>query len=67
MPPVSRFGGGSRAKKKQGLIDKLKTFFDKYFGIGGSNSFKERDRETVEYSVEKWEQLKVAETGKDDH
>ncbi|NCB94796.1 MAG: type I restriction endonuclease subunit R, partial [Clostridia bacterium] len=36
MPPVSRFGGGGRAKKKQGVIDKLKTFFEKYFGIGGS-------------------------------
>lgn len=34
MPPVSRFGGGNRAKKKQLIIDKLKAFFDKYFGIG---------------------------------
>ena len=34
MPPVSRFGGGNRAKKKQLIIDKLKSFFDKYFGIG---------------------------------
>ena len=31
MPPVSRFGGGSRAKKKQGIIEKLKVFFEKYF------------------------------------
>lgn len=35
MPPVSRFGGGNRAKKKQGVIDKLKGFFEKFFGIGG--------------------------------
>ena len=35
MPPVSRFGGGGRAQKKQGVIDKLKSFFDKFFGIGG--------------------------------
>ncbi len=34
MPPVSRFGGGGRAEKKQGVIEKLKIFFDKYFGIG---------------------------------
>ena len=34
MPPVSRFGSGNRAKKKQTIIDKLKGFFDKYFGIG---------------------------------
>ena len=32
MPPVSRFGGG-RAEKKQGIIDKLTRFFEKYFGI----------------------------------
>lgn len=38
MPPVSRFGGGGRAKKKQTVIDKLKGFFEKYFGIG-SDSF----------------------------
>ena len=35
LPPISRFGGG-RDQKKQGVIDKLKTFFEKYFGIGGS-------------------------------
>ena len=39
MPPVSRFGGGKRAEKKQSVIGKLKTFFEKYFGIGGSASF----------------------------
>ena len=33
MPPVSRFGSGNRAARKQGVIDKLKTFFDKFFGI----------------------------------
>lgn len=36
MPPVSRFGGGNRSVKKQGIIDKLKAFFEKFFGIGGS-------------------------------
>lgn len=34
MPPVSRFGGGNRAEKKQNIIDKLKAFFEKYFGLG---------------------------------
>ena len=34
MPPVSRFGGSGRAAKKQTVIDKLKAFFEKYFGIG---------------------------------
>ena len=41
MPPVSRFGGGKRAEKKQGVIGKLKSFFEKYFGIGGFASFTE--------------------------
>ena len=34
MPPVSRFGGGKRAEKKQTVIEKLKAFFEKFFGIG---------------------------------
>ena len=33
MPPTSRFGGGNRAGKKQGIIDKLMAFFEKYFGV----------------------------------
>ena len=33
MPPVSRFGGSGRAAKKQTVIEKLKAFFEKYFGI----------------------------------
>ena len=33
MPPISRFGGGNRAEKKQSLIEKLKAFFEKFFGI----------------------------------
>ena len=38
MPPVSRFGGGgARAKKKQTVIDKLKRFFERFFGIGEAN------------------------------
>lgn len=32
LPPVSRFGGG-RAKKKQGVLQKLCDFFEKYFGL----------------------------------
>lgn len=38
MPPVSRFGGGgARAKKKQRVIDRLKAFFERFFGIGEAN------------------------------
>lgn len=34
MPPVSRFGGGNRAAKKQTVIEKFKAFFEEFFGIG---------------------------------
>ena len=34
LPPMRRFGGDSnRAEKKQTVIEKLKTFFEKYLGI----------------------------------
>ncbi len=32
MPPVSRFGGGNRAQKKQNVVERLSKFFEKYFG-----------------------------------
>ena len=63
MPPVSRFGSGGRAKKKQSVIDKLKAFFEKYFGIGGPSSFTAKEHESVAYSGETQSNLlKVAET-----
>ena len=46
MPPVSRFGGSGRAAKKQTVIDKLKAFFEKYFGIG--TMFKSKKTEDAE-------------------
>ncbi len=33
LPPVSRFSGGGRAVKKQGVIEKLMAFFEKYLGL----------------------------------
>lgn len=42
MPPVSRFGGG-RATKKQNVINRLKAYFDKFYGIGGNKSFVGKD------------------------
>ena len=51
MSPVSRFGGG-RAKKKQGVIDRLKAFFEKFFGIGGSIAFTEQEQEPVVYNID---------------
>ena len=36
LPPVSRFSGGTkRDEKKQTVIEKLKAFFEKYFGLLG--------------------------------
>ncbi len=35
LPPFSRFGGSGREKKKQSVIDKLKAFFDRYYGLTG--------------------------------
>ncbi|MCL2549300.1 MAG: restriction endonuclease subunit R, partial [Symbiobacteriaceae bacterium] len=34
LPPLSRFGGGNRAQRKQEIIDKLLEFFDRYYGLG---------------------------------
>ena len=76
MPPISRFGGGGRSKKKQNVIDKLKNFFEKYFGIGGPSSFeisenniniyKRNDQETLSMVAEpgipyKKEEIQVTE------
>jgi len=33
MPPVSRFANGGREGKKQGVVDKLLGFFEKYLGL----------------------------------
>ena len=54
LPPVSRFGGGGRAQKKQTVIDKLKAFFEKYFGLG-INAFEQR-KEVMPYPTE-WDPM----------
>ena len=33
LPPASRFGGGTRAAKKQSVIARLMQFFEKYPGL----------------------------------
>ena len=55
MPPVSRFGGGgsgSRDKKKQTVIEKLKGFFEKYFGLVSPEVLKAPDKVTYLYDTE---------------
>ncbi|MGI6110458.1 MAG: type I restriction endonuclease subunit R [Eubacteriaceae bacterium] len=51
MPPASRFGGNDRARKKQGVIDRLKGFFEKYFGIGGSVPFVKDEHKAQVYEL----------------
>lgn len=33
LPPMSRFGSGNRKEKKKTVIEKIRTFFEKYFGL----------------------------------
>jgi len=33
MPPISRFGDGNRQEKKENMIVKLRSFFEKYIGL----------------------------------
>lgn len=51
MPPVSRFGGGNRTEKKQTIIEKIKAFFEKYFGIGRSFKASEEDKQQDQVHV----------------
>ena len=48
LPPMRRFGGGNRAEKKQTIIDKIKKFFEKYFGINSSNEDENND---IQYDI----------------
>lgn len=53
MPPVSHFGGsGSRDKKKQTVIERLKAFFEKYFGLVGPEVSKKPDKVKYLYDTE---------------
>ena len=33
LPPMSRFGVGNRKEKKKTVIEKIRTFFERYFGL----------------------------------
>ena len=48
LPPMRRFGGGNRAEKKQTIIEKIKKFFEKYFGINSSNY---EDNNEIKYGI----------------
>ena len=40
---MRRFGGGNRAERKETIIEKIKKFFEKYFGIWNSDNNNEAD------------------------
>ena len=33
LPPMSRFGGSNRQEKKKSVIEKIQSFFERYFGL----------------------------------
>ena len=51
LPPVSRFGGG-KANKKKNVLERLKAYFEKFYGIG-SNTFGDTgEQKIVKYNME---------------
>lgn len=48
MPKMSRFGAGNRAEKKSTIIEKLKNFFEKYFGL---IAYEENEIDSAEYLI----------------
>ena len=38
LPPMRRFGGSNRTERKKSIIEKIKKFFEKYFGIWNSDN-----------------------------
>ena len=47
LPPMRRFGGGNRVERKESIIEKIKKFFEKYFGIWSSNN----NEDTIVYDI----------------
>ena len=64
MPPVSRFGGsGTRAKKKKKVIDLLRAFFERYFGLGMATfKAKQEEDKVVTYDFTQQPMSMVAES-----
>ena len=46
LPPMSRFGGSNRTQKKESIIAKIKTFFEKFAGIGTTPKFSDDEDNT---------------------
>ena len=66
---MRRFGNSNKAERKQTIIDKIKKFFEKYFGISSSNNEEnneirydvtdEDNNDNLEMVAEKEEEYKV--------
>ena len=64
LPPMRRFGGGNRAKKKENIIVKVKKFFEKYFGLGTADKNDDGFEYRVTDEEESYDLNMVAEEGK---
>ena len=64
LPPMSRFGGGNnREFKKQTVKDKLKSFFDEFFGVGSMFTAKKQDDFDYSDSMFSGPSLMIADSG----
>ena len=63
LPPMRRFGGGNRAKKKENIIVKVKKFFEKYFGLGTADKNDDGFEYKVTNEEESYDLNMVAEEG----
>ena len=63
LPPMRRFGGGNRAKKKENIIVKVKKFFEKYFGLGTADKNDDGFEYKVTNEEESYNLSRVAEDG----
>lgn len=62
LPPMRRFGGGNRSERKETIIQKVKKFFEKYFGL----VINEDSDDSIKYDVSEEDDsdiLMVAEEG----
>lgn len=65
LPPMRRFGGGNRAKKKENIIVKVKKFFEKYFGLGTADKNDDGFEYRVTDEEESYDLNMVAEEGEE--
>ena len=65
LPPMRRFGGGNRAKKKENIIVKVKKFFEKYFGLGTADKNDDGFEYKVTNEEESYDLNMVAEEGEE--